>query len=229
MKVIGVLGGLGPQATMDFEARIHAVAQQLAPPDANPDYPPMVVYYYRGSAFLAGEGHRPVLPLRADPHLLDAAKKLGACADFLVITSNGVHLVKDAIEEASGLAVLSMIEVTLEEMSRRGWKRVGVVTFGPPTVYTAPLEKLGIAYECIPQELNGRLREAIIKYHAGREEAEDRAITRKAIVVLRNQGVDGIILGCTEIPLLLQEEADALDLLDPAQILAEAAVRYALI
>jgi aspartate racemase len=229
MKVIGVLGGLGPQATMDFEARIHAVAQQLAPPDANPDYPPMVVYYYRGSAFLAGEGHRLVLPLRADPRLLDAAIKLGSCADFLVITSNGVHTVKDAIEEASGLAVLSMIDVTLEEMSRRGWGKVGVVTFGPPTVYTVPLEKLGIPYECIPQELNNRLREAIIRYQAGREGAADRATTHEAIRVLRNRRVDGVILGCTEIPLLLQQEALALDLLNPAQILAEAAVRYALV
>ncbi len=228
MKVIGVLGGLGPQATMDFEARIHAVAQQLAPPEANPGYPPMVVYYYRGSAFLMGEAHRPVFPLQADPYMLDVAKKLGACADFLVITSNGVHLVKDAIEEASGLTVLSMIDVTLDEMNRRGWKKVGVVTFGPPTVYAVPLEKQGIAYECIPQELNDRLRKAIIRYQAGREDAADRATAHEAIAVLRNRGVDGVILGCTEIPLLFQEEADTLDLLNPSQFLAEAAVRYAL-
>jgi aspartate racemase len=47
MKTIGVLGGLGPQATMDFEQRIHRVAQQLIPPLGNSGYPPMVVYYCR--------------------------------------------------------------------------------------------------------------------------------------------------------------------------------------
>src|SRR5262245_30993925 len=40
MKTIGVLGGLGPQATMDFEARVHRVAQRLIPPDKNCGYPP---------------------------------------------------------------------------------------------------------------------------------------------------------------------------------------------
>lgn len=228
MKIIGVLGGLGPQATMDFEARIHSVSQQLTPPEATPSYPPMVVYYYRHPPFLRKDGQGPVFPLQPDPRILDAAKRLGMCADFLVITSNGVHQVKDALEEASGLKVLSMIDVTLKEVHRRRWKKVGAVTYGPPTVYTVPLEKQAIAYAGISQELGKRLNEAIIKYQAGREDATDRAITHEAIVALRNQGVDGVILGCTEIPLLLQGEADASDLLNPAQFLAEAAVRYAL-
>ena len=47
MMTIGVLGGLGPQATMDFEARVHRVAQELIAPNVNSGYPPMVVYYYR--------------------------------------------------------------------------------------------------------------------------------------------------------------------------------------
>lgn len=47
MKTIGVLGGLGPQATMDFEQRVHRIAQELIPPHGNSGYPPMVVYYCR--------------------------------------------------------------------------------------------------------------------------------------------------------------------------------------
>ena len=47
MKTIGVLGGLGPQATMDFEARVHAAAQRLIPQIANTGYPPMIVTYLR--------------------------------------------------------------------------------------------------------------------------------------------------------------------------------------
>jgi aspartate/glutamate racemase len=47
LKTIGVLGGLGPQVTMDFEARVHRVAQRLIPPHGNGGYPPMVVYYDR--------------------------------------------------------------------------------------------------------------------------------------------------------------------------------------
>lgn len=74
--------------------------------------------------------------------------------------------------------------------------------------------------------LSSALDQAIQKLSAGLETAQDRAVAREAVQLLRTRGVDGIILGCTEIPLLLQEEAD--DLINPLQLLAEAAVRHAL-
>jgi aspartate racemase len=61
---------------------------------------------------------------------------------------------------------------------------------------------------------------------AGTQTRSDRAVTKEAVEILRSRSVDGIILGCTEIPFLLQEEAD--DLISPLQLLAEAAVKYAL-
>ena len=47
MKTMGVLGGISPQATMDFEARVHQVSQRLIPQDRNAGYPPMVVWFHR--------------------------------------------------------------------------------------------------------------------------------------------------------------------------------------
>ena len=94
-------------------------------------------------------------------------------------------------------------------------------------VYTRPLAQLGIAYETIEIDLRAKLDESILKLMEGRDDAASTSIAREAIAVLRTRGVDGIILGCTEIPLLLHEYADAPDLINPAQLLAEAAVRYA--
>src|SRR5437660_9050376 len=87
MKTIGVLGGLGPQSTMDFEARIHRLSQKLIPQSANAGYPPMVVCYFRHSPVVpvSGSGTRRLIP---DERLLDAATMLGRSADFLVIPSN---------------------------------------------------------------------------------------------------------------------------------------------
>jgi aspartate racemase len=62
----------------------------------------------------------------------------------------------------------------------------------------------------------------------GREDERDRRRVREAVAWLRGRGVEGIILGCTELPLLLREHADAANLLNPAQLLAEAAVQLAL-
>jgi hypothetical protein len=82
MKTIGVLGGLGPQATMAFEAEVHRVAQRLIPPAANRCYPGLVVSYGRCAPVrltAEGAGH-PVLPLQVDPQLLEAARALGRLA-----------------------------------------------------------------------------------------------------------------------------------------------------
>ena len=145
MKTIGVLGGLGPQATMDFEVGIHRLSQQLIPQRANTGYPPMVVYYYRYAPVLLTEDGSPLFPLKPDPRLLEAVKKLGTCADFLVITANAPHPLQADIEQVSGRKVVSMIDATLNEVLRRGLKKVGVVGLGEPRVYLNALEQRGIA------------------------------------------------------------------------------------
>lgn len=228
MKTIGVLGGLGPQATMDFEVRVHQESQRRIAPRMNGGYPPMIVYYHRRPPFLLKDDGLPRMPIEPDPDLLQAAGRLGAAADFLVITSNGPHLVQDEMERASGREVLSMINVTLDEVRRRGWKRVGVFGLGDPCVYTRRLESLGIAYEILEPERQTPLDGAIFRFMEGGDDDEGRRVAREAIERLRSRRVEGIILGCTELPLLLREHAAALDLLNPAQLLAEAAVRYAL-
>ena len=228
MKTIGVLGGLGPQATMDFEARVHASSQRLIPQRGNEGYPPMVVFYYRHAPILLHEDGSPVLPIQPDPRLFDAARRVGSLADFLVITANGPHMLREAIEQAAGRPVLSMIDVTLDEVRRRGCRTLGVLGLGEPTVYLDPLGRLGLACETIDGDLRDRLDRAIAGLMEGRTGPESSAVAHEAVDTLRGRGVDGVILGCTEIPLLLGEAAGAPDLLNPAEVLAEATVRHAI-
>ena len=227
MKTIGVLGGIGPQATMDFEVRVHRVAQRLIPQSRNAGYPPMVVHYCRHPPVLLTDAGTPELPLRPDPRLLEAASRLGRLADFLVITSNGVHTLQAEIERAAGRRVLSMVEATLKEVERRRWKRVGVLALGEPLVYSEPLRQLGIACDAVDARARDALDGAIFRVMEGRDDAESVAIARSTVAALRSRGVDGIILGCTEIPFLLREADDDADLINPLQYLAEAAVRLA--
>jgi aspartate racemase len=231
MKTIGILGGLGPQATMDFEVRLHAVAQRLIPPHGNSSYPPLVVYYHRRPPFVMQDERTPVFPLQPDPDLLQAAQWLGTRADFLVVTANGPHIIQSQIEEASGRRVLSMIEVTLAEVQRRGWHTIGVLGFGPPgvPVYTQPLSQLNLTAEVITPELQDPLNLAVMRMQEGRASAEDTQAVREAVTYFRARKVDGIILGCTELPLLLPAYVDEPDIVNPAQLLAEAAIRFALI
>ena len=237
MKTIGVLGGLGPQATMDFEARVHAVSQKLITQRVNTGYPPMVVYYYRHAPVVVDEHMHPIFPIQIDPRLLDAAAHLGTMADFLVITSNGIHMLQPLVEEASGCKVLSMVDATLEEVKRRGLRRVGAIVFAGTGVYKDPLERRGLECLTITEEMQRRLDAAIDAYDEGKHGIEQRGAALDAVNRLRAQGTDGIIMGCTEVPLLLRpmpgeagqvDEADAPDLINPIQLLAEAAVRHAM-
>jgi aspartate/glutamate racemase len=62
----------------------------------------------------------------------------------------------------------------------------------------------------------------------GRDGKDDREAAREAVGALRARTLDAVVLGCTEIPLLLGAEAEASDLISPAALLAEAAVRFAI-
>lgn len=231
MKTIGVLGGLGPQATMDFEARVHAVSQRLIPQLGNLGYPPMVVYYHRYAPFVMDEHYRPIVPRQPDPHLHAALGKLGQMADFIVCTANGPHIIQDYIEEVSGRKMLSMIKLTIDELQQRGWRRVGVLGLGEPRVYQVPLEAEGIAIEVLSGESGGlrdRLDGAIVALMQGQAGAQQTVLALEAVDTLRSRGVDGVILGCTEIPLLLGQSTEAPDLINPLQLLAEAAVKFAI-
>jgi len=228
MKTIGVLGGLGPQATMDLEARIHEASQRLIPQQANTGYPPMLVYYFRHAPILFDEAGEPIIPFQPDPRLLQAAKAIGDVADFLVISANGPHAFADQIQQAAGCELLSMIEETLAEVQRRRWQKVGALALGAPRIYTGPLQELGLAHESLSEDSRAKLDAAILALMAGQEDASDRAAALEAVETLRKRDVDGIILGCTEIPLLLEEHSDAPDLINPARLLAEAAVKYAM-
>jgi aspartate racemase len=199
MKTIGILGELGPQATMDFEARLQ-------------------------------DERTLVFPLQPDPDLLQAAQWLGTRADFLVITANGPHIIQAQIEQAAGRKVLSMIKVTLQDIQQRGWRKIGVLGFGPPDVpiYTRTLGQLNLAAEVITPELQDPLNVAVIHMQEGRANEEDTQAVREAATALRARQADGIILGCTELPLLLPAHVDEPDLINPTQLLAEAAVRFAL-
>src|SRR5687768_4738780 len=149
MKTIGILGGIGPQATMQLERKLHAAAQRLIPQHRNSGYPPTVVYYVRDVPFVFEEGHRPRVPYEPNPKLLEGARLLGTVADFLLIGSNATHMLQDHVERALGRPVLSMINAVLRELQRRAWRRVGVLGLGDPVVYTRPLDELHIAHETL--------------------------------------------------------------------------------
>jgi aspartate racemase len=226
---MGVLGGISPQATIDFEARVHRVAQRLVPARWNSGYPPMVSWYHRRPPVLLGDDDRPLLPMQLDPQLLEAAAWLGQVSDFLAIPCNTAHLALPAIREAAGRPVVSMVQATLDEVARRGCARIGVLGFhAPAPFYVEPLRARGVACEAIDAGAQARIDATVRAVMEGTDGKAESEAVRDAVSTLRARGVDAVLLGCTELPLVLGEEAEAPDLVNPAALLAEAAVRHAI-
>jgi aspartate racemase len=229
MKRMGVLGGISAQATMDFEARVHRIAQRLVPQHRNQGYPPMIVWYHRRPPIQMDADGRPVEPRAIDPELVEAARWLGPVVDFIVIPCNAAHVGVDAVRAAAGRPVLSMIDVTVADVARRGCRRVGVTGFaGAPAVYLDPLRARQIECVTIDEGTQAPLDAAIHAVAEGRDGAVEVAAARAVVEKLRGAGADGVVLGCTEIPLLLRGEDEAPDLINPLALLAEAAVRFAI-
>jgi len=133
-----------------------------------------------------------------------------------------------AITAAAGCPVLSMVDLVIDDVARRGWRSAGVLGFGgAPAIYLDPLRARGIGCEVIDATLQAPLDAAILTLMEGREGAAETKAARAAVDTIRARGVDGVVLGCTEIPLLLGEDAESTDLVNPVALLAEAAVRLA--
>lgn len=232
MKTIGIIGGLGPQATIDILDRMHKACNDgLVPQNANSGYPPMYVGFCREAPMaLAADGSM-LQPLQPSPELLKVARDIGAISDFLIIASNTPHLFQREIEEVSGRQVLSIVDVVVAEARRRGLKRVGILAVGEALkqgLYQKPLDAIGISWEAIPGHMSEMLDESIFALMEGGDAVGLGESAREAVAYLRARHTDGVILGCTEVPLLLRYICEPKDIINPSQLLAEAAVRHAI-
>jgi aspartate racemase len=188
----------------------------------------MGVWFCNHPPVLVDDEGRVLLPIRPDPRLFDAAAKVGAISDFVVVPSNGAHFFAQEIERSAGKPLLNMVHLALDAVQERGWKRVGVMGLGEPVVYTVPLKERSVDCVTLEADLRNRVDRSIFAMMAGRANDERRAAVREAVEWFTRAGVDGIILGCTELPLLLEGSPVPANAMDPLDFLVKAAVERAL-
>ncbi len=166
------------------------------------------------------------------PHLAAGVQQVAdAGADFYVCPDNTAHIVLEKIASELPLPGLHIAEVVCQEIAVNGWKRVGLLgtrwTMTGP-VYARALERRGME-RLIPAEdarepLNAAIFEELCQSVFRPETVADylREIDR-----LRDRGAECVILGCTEIPLIVTPENSSLPTLDSTRLLAKYAVAEA--
>jgi aspartate racemase len=164
--------------------------------------------------------------------MLGSAAKLAACgADFLICPDNTIHQAFEYVQPRSPLPWLHIAEVVADEAARRSCKRLGLTGtrwLVQSDVYPQKLAARGIEYlrpgddEC--EEINRIIMDELVY---GVCKPEDVAYFQQVIGSMKEQGCDGVVLGCTEIPLIISDANSPLPTLDSTRLLARAALARA--
>ncbi len=155
-------------------------------------------------------------------------------ADFLMICCNTMHLMADAVERAAGVPLLHIADATGAAITARGLKRVGLLgsrftVQNGGIVIDRLRERFGVAVLVPEAEDRAEVHRIIVEELVrGRFDEASRATHRRIIESLVARGAEGVILGCTEIPLLVRPEDAEVPLFDTTALHALAAVDFAL-
>lgn len=221
LRTVGVLGGMGPSATVDFLSKLIAAT----PAARDQDHIPLVIRNVpqipdRSAAILAGlDG--PLEPMRLG---LDALEAAGA--EVLAIPCNTAHHWYDALASGRRTPILHIVDAVRRRLPSHG--RIGLMaTRGTlhGRVYERRIGAEG-ARMLLPDEVDQQLiDEAIAAVKSGRDGARAAASVVRRLAA---QGAVRVVLACTELPVALAGEAVAEICLDATQALAEDCVAAAL-
>lgn len=227
-RTVGVLGGMGPAATIDFMAevlRLTGAAEEQDNVrlivDSNPALP-------NRHAAISGTGPSP------GPLLAEMARGLQrAGADILVMPCNTAHAFQADIEAATSLPFIGMIDAVAEVVARDhpAARRIGVLAAAgclDARLYETALARSGREAVVPTGELRDRFMALVYRIKAGDTGGEVRAGMAAIAQALVDQGADVLVAGCTEVPLALGAGDVGAPLISSTEVLARRAIELAL-
>jgi aspartate racemase len=228
MRTIGILGGMGPQATADLYLGIVRLFQQRHGARYDADFPQMVLVSLPAPDVVErNEDERRLIGT-----LRQGARKLAeADADFIVVACNTVHAYYRQLSAAVQIPVLDLIRETAVATQSRGIRRVGVLGTGltlERRLYQEACAAVGVEALAPPESDQRRLTEIIMQILAGQDLTEARRGLDDIVAGLGGAGAEAVILGCTDLSGVATPRPDGPLLIDTTEVAAEAAVRECL-
>ncbi|MRN56585.1 aspartate/glutamate racemase family protein [Paenibacillus monticola] len=229
MKTIGLIGGMSWESSLEYYKMINErVKQKLGG-------------LHSAKCFLYSVDFEEIERLQHSEDweeltriMINIAQKLkGGGADFVVICTNTMHKMANEIEQAAGIKVLHIAEVTGQEVIKKGMKKVGLLgtkfTMEGDFFKKILNEKYGVEVVIPDSDERGSVHRIIYNELCKGEIKE--ASKKQYLEIMDNlvmNGAEGVILGCTEITLLIKQADTAIQIFDTTQIHADAAVDFAL-
>ena len=225
MQKLGLVGGMGPQSTVPYYMGIVYGVQSAV---GKPFFPPLTVesvdvYHILG---LLAEGRQQ----EVEEYLLKAVENLAAAgADFAALTANTSHIVYENLQRRPPIPLVSIIDATCDAAVAAGYRRLGLLGTRftmEGEFYRLPFTRAGIEIftpdaddmAMIDERISSELEMGIVNEN-----------TRQALVdaiarMQKRHNIDAVILGCTELPLILNDAVSPVPCLDTVQIHIKALV-----
>ncbi|ADL12065.1 aspartate/glutamate racemase family protein [Acetohalobium arabaticum] len=225
-KTVGILGGMGPQATVNLFQKVINFTDAECDQDHiqalinnNPQIPDRTEY-------ILGDGED------LTPHLIKGAIKLQQLgADYLAMPCNTAHYFYDEVVRYMDIPFLNMIEEVAAEVDRKygNDSKVGLLaTTGTYQVgiYEKVLQESGVNLITPDESGKEAVYDVIYKVKEGFDDIKFQSVNN-LLAEMKKQGVSVVILGCTELPLIKDKLDSEIDYMDCTEILAQRIVDYA--
>ncbi len=228
MKTIGIIGGMAPESTILYYKYITEESRRRL---GDHVYPRIIIYSVDFSKFIEWMNSNNWDSIANE--LINITFRLrNAGADFAIIATNTMHIVFDRVLRSSPIPLISIIDAVAEEINRYNISKVGLLGTKltmESGIYADGLAKYRVEVlipgkedrEYIDNIIFNELTKGIISF---KSKAKFIDIVNKMI----KEGIEGLILGCTEIPLLINQGDVSIKIFDSTRIHALKALEYAL-
>lgn len=225
MKKLGLVGGMGPESTIPYYHDIVYGVQKKVGGNAFPQLTIESVNVFEVLEFCKQEKYDELVN-----YLMQAIRNLEKSgADFAALSANTPHIVFERLKEQANIPLVSIVEACCDEAKRQNFSKIGLLG----TIFTMkgaffkkPFEENGIKIivptddemQYINEKIAQELELGIVKPET--LQGFQQIITR----MKEEQGIEAIVLGCTELPLLLNDEVSPVPCLDTMQIHVQALI-----
>jgi aspartate racemase len=218
---LGVIGGMGPEATALFYSRLIRACQQRFGAAKDSDYPRVILDSLPVDDFVDDRPNPEVLQ-----RLLSSARTLQSLgADYVVMPCCSIHYFAREIEEVLQARFISIISITVEALVSAGFQQVSVLSTSvtdKTDLFSLPLSSRHIrVIDHGEQQTVQNVIRAVLAGTAGEKEAGELENVAR---IAANRGAEAIVLGCTDIPIIFPAANCPVPVIDPLQILVDRSV-----
>lgn len=227
-KVVGVLGGMGPESTAIFYHAVIKQCQKQYGAQYDQDYPEIFIYNLPIPDIVEGLKQ----PEETLAMLINGAKKIESIGvDFMVMPCNTAHYFYPSMAKSISIPFICIFLATAKKIKISVFKKVGFLATETTIKYKSfdkDFEKNGIELIFPDKTDQDKLTQIILNILAGKKLNEDKEQMKQIIDKMKQNGAEAVVLACTDLPILLKQDDVDIPVFDTVEILAEATVQYAI-